>query len=910
MAEGHQAPSDPDRLLLVATHRQAVRVLDHVFVRPAAAHVGPSPESGHAQVFGDDPSDVLALLGDVVGDEGIECVVQRQRARRRRPVIVIVVRRHLLRQAVEPHTQGWVVAVARPEYQLRAPQPDATVLLHRLGRVHEAQVAGGRAHAQEVGEVEARARLVRRRSGRRPERRRWGDDERQAASGVEDAGDGGLDRRRTLVEAEHDLRAIGEDRRRCRRDVAVLVGGVLEHLLRLQAETQEACVDVGGVDDVQGEARRATRGERRARFEQLGGDVDDDEVVGTHEREGRVPGHVTTVRDRSAGVVRQTSSSGPYSRRGRRVEVPTKRAETWSFRRDFSAKVGRHNRPSARHSRSVPSPLGDPGAPLVGRDRQARVLRDLVSSAREGRGGSAVVGGEAGIGKSRLVADVMRHAVADGMTVLEGRCIALGDEPMRHAALVDLLRDPRRPGGSAAERTGLADVTTERLLEELLAVVEQAHAGSPLLVVVEDLHWADRATCEVLMVLGRHVVSRPVGLVLTCRTDELPRGHHVRLLLAELEQAGVSVDVTLPRLDPADVATLIGVLGGTADDTAAARVYQLSAGNPLLVRELCAAWRADGGAAVPDELPLLRLLLVRVDRLSPPARAVADVVAVAGAAVDALTLDGVLAALGDGRPGAPCARHSTATSSCAAGDHVEFHHVLVADAVRAQLLPGERQHIHRAWAEALRATAPIGVLAHHWAEGGVSREALSASVSAGDLATADLAPVEATRHYRRALDLWSVVEDPARVAGCSFVELSRKAAESLHRNGDRREAVAVLDVARRSLSPVTRQRPAFWPNGPGGTCCASETPMLPTPPTPTPSPCSRSTRRRRCEAPSWPGACAPPSVATTPSRRSSWRPLRSPPSHRCPSATGGTPTTCWREPWSSPATTRRPTASS
>jgi DNA-binding CsgD family transcriptional regulator/tetratricopeptide (TPR) repeat protein len=448
----------------------------------------------------------------------------------------------------------------------------------------------------------------------------------------------------------------------------------------------------------------------------------------------------------------------------------------------------------------VLSPHGDPGAPLVGRDRQAQVLRDLVASARDGRGGSVIVSGEAGIGKSRLVADVTRHAAAHGVTVLEGRCVALGDDPMRHAALVELLRDSRRSDGPAAQRADLADVTTERLLEQLLVVVDQGRPGSPVLIVVEDLHWADRATCEVLMVLARSTTQRAACLVLTCRTDELPRGHHVRLLLAELEQARIAAGVRLPRLGPADVATLIGLLGGAADDGVAARVQRLSAGNPLLVRELCAAWRAAGTDAVPEDLPLLGLLLVRVDRLSPAARAVADVVAVAGAAVDALTLDGVLAELAVGDEVAlreALDRHVLVRRA----DHVEFHHVLVADAVRAQLLPAERRRFHRAWAEALRATAPIGVLAHHWAEAGAAREALTASISAGDLATADLAPTEAVRHYRRALELWAVVDDPVAVAGCSFVDLSRKAADSLHRNGDRRGAVAVLDAAKQSLDP-------------------------------------------------------------------------------------------------------------
>ena len=110
--------------------------------------------------------------------------------------------------------------------------------------------------------------------------------------------------------------------------------------------------------------------------------------------------------------------------------------------------------------------------------------------------------------------------------------------------------------------------------------------------------------------------------------------------------------------------------------------------------------------------------------------------------------------------------------------------MLVSEAVARKLLPTERRTLHRRWAEVLRTRAPAGVLAHHWAEAGEPRRALSASITAGDLAAADLAAHDAFGHYRRALQLWDEVDEPERAAGCSFVELSRRTAEVVFEEAD------------------------------------------------------------------------------------------------------------------------------
>ena len=194
---------------------------------------------------------------------------------------------------------------------------------------------------------------------------------------------------------------------------------------------------------------------------------------------------------------------------------------------------------------------------------------------------------------------------------------------------------------------------------------------------------------------------------------------------------------------------------------------------------------------------MLDVLLARAERLSPAGRQVAAALATAGRPVDAGLLGDLSDAGDDVSPGLREALdHHLLVRE---GDVVEFHHVLVAEAVGRKLLPTERRALHRRWAEVLRASAPAGVLAHHWAEAGEPRRALSASITAGDLAAADLAAHDAFGHYRRALQLWEQVEDPERAAGCSFVELSRRTAEVANRSGHRDVAVAIIDEARRTV---------------------------------------------------------------------------------------------------------------
>ncbi|HEV7759463.1 MAG TPA: BREX system ATP-binding domain-containing protein, partial [Acidimicrobiales bacterium] len=281
------------------------------------------------------------------------------------------------------------------------------------------------------------------------------------------------------------------------------------------------------------------------------------------------------------------------------------------------------------------------GPSLVGRAREIAALRDRLDRAAAGRGAAVLVTGEAGIGKSRLAREMSAQATDRGWRVVEGRCVAVGSEPLRRAALLDMLRSPAAGPGGANGAGGLAAASTEELLERVLTLVDAASPAQPLLLLVEDLHWADRATCEVVMVLARHVAGRPACLVTTSRDDELPRGHHVRGFLAELRRAQLVTTLALHRLGAAEVATLLQNLAGPVDPARASAIFERSGGNPLLVEELCEA--AAGPAELEDRF--VDVLLARTDGLSAAAMTVAGAVAAAGRFVDEGLLAEVVTAL-------------------------------------------------------------------------------------------------------------------------------------------------------------------------------------------------------------------------------------------------------------------------
>jgi tetratricopeptide (TPR) repeat protein len=430
----------------------------------------------------------------------------------------------------------------------------------------------------------------------------------------------------------------------------------------------------------------------------------------------------------------------------------------------------------------------------------------------------ALVSGESGVGKTRLVAELAARARAQGARVLTGDCVDLGDGELAYAPIVSALRglDADELGGAAA---GLAPLLPQldppeagaesalsqgRVFELLLALLGRLAEAQPLVLVFEDVHWADRSSRDFLAFFVRNARHQRVLLVATYRTDELHRRHPLRALVAEAERAPIVERVALERFTREEiVAQLTGILGRRPEARLVDELFARAEGNPFFTEELAAA-------ATGERLPanVADALMLRVEALSPAAQAVLRLAAVAGPRVS----HGLLERAAGLAPNELVAglREAVAHNIVVSDPETDaygFRHALMREALADDLLPGERGPLHAALARALEAdpalsVSPSGVtaeLAFHWFAAHNLPAAFSASAQAGEEAMRLAAFAEANAHYERAIELWDGVPEDVRTAGPSLVDLIRSAAEAAHLAGEYARAAA---LARRALSLV------------------------------------------------------------------------------------------------------------
>ena len=473
-------------------------------------------------------------------------------------------------------------------------------------------------------------------------------------------------------------------------------------------------------------------------------------------------------------------------------------------------------------SASVVSPV------FVGRRDEMAALAGLMQLAHGGDAAFALIGGEAGVGKTRVVSELAARASAAGFTVLVGHCIELGAEGLPLAPLVDALRALARstPADELAgllgpARGGLArllpeldpdaagglppgDVQAAQLLELVLGLISRLSAASPVMLILEDLHWADQSTLELLAFLVRSLRDVRVLLLATYRSDELHRRHPLRPLLTGWERVRSMRRIELRRFDRDEVAAqLDAILARPSPPELVDLVSDRSGGNAFLVEELAGVVRAGGDPA--DLPPSLRdVLLSRIDSLSAAAQLLLRTASVAGRRVPERLL-ATVAALDE--PALFAALRETVESHLLVVDDTglgyAFRHALARDAVYEDMLPGERVRLHAAYGTALarepgladdQAAVPAA-LAHHWYAALDLPLALPASITAARRAMASYAPAEAQQHLERALQIWPRVPDAEQRTGLDQAEVSRLTADAAYQAGAVDRAVSLLDQA-------------------------------------------------------------------------------------------------------------------
>ena len=428
----------------------------------------------------------------------------------------------------------------------------------------------------------------------------------------------------------------------------------------------------------------------------------------------------------------------------------------------------------------------------MGRAREFELLKRALAAARAGTGCTATVAGEAGIGKTRLATELGRCARDDGFEVLVGRSIDLVGTELPYQPFVEAVRPLGRLGRAAESRL--------QAFERALALLGDRAALTPVLLVLDDLHWADTSTLDLVVFLAHHLASHRVLMLVTYRAEELPSAERMRRLADGVRRSGAAVALELGPLARDDLAALLAArvdafLPAAVTDTIVTR----SEGNPFFAEELLAAAR-DGVSELPRGLR--DLLLQRAARLDRPARSMLRVAAAAGRDVSYPLLRAVVelttAELREGLRSA--VEHGVLVADQESG-RFRFRHALLAEAIYATVLPGEREELHARLADELQRTAaaPAAELAPHWMAAGRSADALVASVDAARQAEAVFGLAEARAHLERALAVWAAVPHAADLVGMDLAELCSRAAEVAAEVG---AAPRAVELARRAVELV------------------------------------------------------------------------------------------------------------
>jgi DNA-binding CsgD family transcriptional regulator len=466
-------------------------------------------------------------------------------------------------------------------------------------------------------------------------------------------------------------------------------------------------------------------------------------------------------------------------------------------------------------------------------------LGTAFEAVHQGGPAALLIGGEAGVGKTRLISEFGAEVRAAGARVLTGGCLELGADGLPFGPFTAMLRDlvremgadeiiamlpgsgramrelarllPELAGGGVPALVSLAGEPAPgearaRLFEEFLTLLERLAAKRPLVLVIEDAHWADRSSRDLIaFLIGYQRALRNVLIIVTFRSDELHRTHPLRPLLAELARIDWVERSELPRLTRGQAEELAAaVLGRSPDRALADSLYERAEGNPLFTEELLAC--PDGCAAIPGSLADL---LSEAVRRMPEDTQEALRVASAGSGSISHTLLAKVTGRTEDELTAAIRPAVTGNVLVTTADGYTFRHALIREAVHEDLLPGEHSGVHTRFALAIEADPALVCdgradieRAHHWYSAHNTTGALTSAWQASVQASRAVAHAERLMLLERVLELWEQVPDAAGRIGADHVRVLEEAAAVARDAGEHQRGLAFTELALSQLDEV------------------------------------------------------------------------------------------------------------
>jgi DNA-binding CsgD family transcriptional regulator/tetratricopeptide (TPR) repeat protein len=466
-------------------------------------------------------------------------------------------------------------------------------------------------------------------------------------------------------------------------------------------------------------------------------------------------------------------------------------------------------------------------------------LAAAFDAVRQGGPAALLIGGEAGVGKTRLISEFAAEARAAGARVLIGGCLELGADGLPFGPFTAMLRDLVReigadelvgmlpgsdratrelarllpelaggqPTGDSASALHGAGEARARLFEEFLTLLERLAVAQPLVLVVEDAHWADRSSRDLIaFLIGYQRALANVLIAVTFRSDELHRTHPLRPLLAELTRIDWVERTELPRLSRGQAEELAAaVLGGFPDRAMTDTLFERAEGNPLFTEELLAC--PDGCALIPDSLA--DLLQQAVRRLPEDTQEVLRIASAGSGATSHTLLARVTGRTEDELTSAirPAVTGNVLVTTA---DGYAFRHALIREAVHEDLLPGEHSQVHTKFALAI--DADPGLVgdgradmekAHHWYSAHNTTWALISAWQASVEACRSVAHAERLMLLARVLELWDQVPDASERIGADHVRVLEETAIAARDAGEHKRGLAFTESALAQLDERT-----------------------------------------------------------------------------------------------------------